>query len=550
VSQLYTLPALPSITWPEPIETAYQMQTPEAPRVPGARRPDITAPARLLIASVVQLAEARSHGAITWLADVFRTSRQTIYAIGERAVAGPIEAATGEPAQVESSPHRLERAALTLLVPGGTSLRPTLACLDELLGQARSVGWLAELVDEAGARAGAALERADFSACRPMIAARDELYFDGLAHLLTLDTQSLAIVGGHVETNVDADTWGVALALAEERTGGRIVALAEDGARYFPRSIDAACRLLDAPWGPTVQKDLWHLLDHVGQAVVDAERSALAALERAEAKARSVAPGFWVLADPTDDGVKEHAQAEARIQEADTIRTAAGLLRAGTALVDARTDRILERQTAEWAMEVVVEGLRRSGGRPGRALAGTIARQREELLTFHDWLELDLAPWRARAEAHFDEAELVELFERAVARVWRLEREATNGHPSPSALRRARVRLRSLCQNDPEADALAEALHALLERVVRTSSAVECINSLLRAYLWARRTFKNRRTAQRWLNLFVLWHNMRRFQRGKREGQSPFELAGVRVTDPDGNETDDWLAAMGYPAAA
>ena len=57
-------------------------------------------------------------------------------------------------------------------------------------------------------------------------------------------------------------------------------------------------------------------------------------------------------------------------------------------------------------------------------------------------------------------------------------------------------------------------------------------------------------SAQRFLNLLILWHNMRPFERGKRKGKSPFRLAGVRVFDPDGNETDDWLAALGYPAAA
>jgi len=43
---------------------------------------------------------------------------------------------------------------------------------------------------------------------------------------------------------------------------------------------------------------------------------------------------------------------------------------------------------------------------------------------------------------------------------------------------------------------------------------------------------------------------MRPFERGKRAGKSPFQIAGVRVFDPDGNETLDWLAALGYPAAA
>jgi hypothetical protein len=43
---------------------------------------------------------------------------------------------------------------------------------------------------------------------------------------------------------------------------------------------------------------------------------------------------------------------------------------------------------------------------------------------------------------------------------------------------------------------------------------------------------------------------MRPFERGKRAGQSPFALAGVTVYSPDGRPTDDWLEALGYPAAA
>jgi hypothetical protein len=35
---------------------------------------------------------------------------------------------------------------------------------------------------------------------------------------------------------------------------------------------------------------------------------------------------------------------------------------------------------------------------------------------------------------------------------------------------------------------------------------------------------------------------MRIFERGKRQGKSPYQIAGI---DPD---ADDWLALIGYPA--
>jgi len=143
------------------------------------------------------------------------------------------------------------------------------------------------------------------------------------------------------------------------------------------------------------------------------------------------------------------------------------------------------------------------------------------------------------------------LFERRVSRAWRLSQAVISGarHLRPAA-KRAEAEVESLCQNDLRAAQLAESLVDLLDDIVRTSSASECVNSILAHYLWARRHFKNRITAQYYLNLVILWHNMRRFKQGKRKGKSPFEIAGVRVFDPDGNETDDWLTALGYPPAS
>ena len=89
-----------------------------------------------------------------------------------------------------------------------------------------------------------------------------------------------------------------------------------------------------------------------------------------------------------------------------------------------------------------------------------------------------------------------------------------------------------------------------LDEAVRSTSPVETINSILARYLYVHKGFPDATSARRYLNLIVLWHGMRRFDRGRRQGQSPFEIAGVRIFDPAGNPTDDWRAALGYPAAA
>ncbi len=91
---------------------------------------------------------------------------------------------------------------------------------------------------------------------------------------------------------------------------------------------------------------------------------------------------------------------------------------------------------------------------------------------------------------------------------------------------------------------MATYLMHILDAAGHTSSLVECINGLLKSFLNNRRAFHNRDTARAYLNLFVLWHNMRVYERGKRAGKSPYQWARI---DPG---TDDWLELLGYPATA
>ena len=499
------------------------------------------------------MGEDQPRGMITWLADVLATSRETIYTIGAAwsakaaMEAAPAEAASGP----EERRRRIARVALTLLVPGAMRLRGVQECLGSLHGMRRSLGWLSELVDEAGQRAGAVLEAADWTAAGEMIAARDELFFDDLAWLLTVDARSHAILSGYVETGVDAGVWGLSLALDQERTGFQVVGLSEDEASWYEASVGIAQRHLDSPLRLAVQKDVWYLLRRARQTARDAERIALAALEAAEKKARRLRPGFWAIYDFDSDWQQAHAAADRAIWRADQIRIAVDLLTEVLELVDRRTGQILDRDTAEGYLQLIIQHLRATGGKLVASLADALDRQATELLTFHDWLVMDLAGWRKRAQAHFDDVELVGLFERAVARAWQRARAVTNGarHQQPHA-RRATAVVDGLCQDDSVARQLAEALDQLLDGTVRTSSACENVNSILRAYLWGRRAFKNRRTAQNWLNLLILWYNLHVFRRGKREGHSPFALAGVVVHTPDGEPTTDWLAALGYAPAA
>ena len=68
-----------------------------------------------------------------------------------------------------------------------------------------------------------------------------------------------------------------------------------------------------------------------------------------------------------------------------------------------------------------------------------------------------------------------------------------------------------------------------LDNIIQASSMVENINSILRPYL---NNSKNQIT-QEFLNLFVFYHNHRRYKAGKRKGKTPMEIFTNRRQEKD-----------------
>ena len=562
--EMYSTLAFSPSAWPEPMESVYQALPASGPVPRNARRRDIRLGDRLFMGAVLAIPRRWRYGAVTWLADVYCTSRQTVYdiagnvhgAVGHAPAAAPAEVPPATtPIKDEAAPithNQLARAALTLRFPGGTSLRPMETCLEELLGTARSPAWLSIFLSEAGERAGRVLDEADWSAVKPFIATRDEKFFHDRAYLLTVEPQSMAVVSGHVEDGVDGDRWAVSLALDQDRIDHAIIGLAEDAAKWYPSSLTEAAALLDTPHLMPVQKDVFHVLARARQTLTDLERTALKKLATAEKKATRHKSGMWLIRKGQFDSWEAaHAAADAALDRAQALHVWVDCLHDAFEVVELGSGAIRDAETATWYLEQILSALETIDDQRVRSLAGYIRHEQHQLFTFLEWLDVGLAPWRQSAAEHFGDPDLALLFERAVARTWRRHQGVTNGQGNlRRAARLAQAEVDRLCHHDGRARRLALELTALLEVVVRTSSASECFNSLLAHFLWTKRSFPDRLSAQRFLNLLILWHCMRPFQRGKRKDFSPFQLAGVRVFDPDGNETDDWMTALGYPAAA
>ncbi|MBM4036387.1 MAG: hypothetical protein FJ291_32020 [Planctomycetes bacterium] len=88
------------------------------------------------------------------------------------------------------------------------------------------------------------------------------------------------------------------------------------------------------------------------------------------------------------------------------------------------------------------------------------------------------------------------------------------------------------------ADETELAVIEAVDRAVRSSSSVECVNSRIRLVQVARK-----RLGEDFLYLLAVYHNMHSFGRGSvREGNTPAELAGIVLP------TSDWIELLDYDA--
>ena len=86
-----------------------------------------------------------------------------------------------------------------------------------------------------------------------------------------------------------------------------------------------------------------------------------------------------------------------------------------------------------------------------------------------------------------------------------------------------------LCQKlDPNWRASYRLVAAVLSQTVRASSAVECMNSVLRMHQSRHRTL-----TQGMLDLKRLYWNCRMFRGGKRKGRCPYEHMGLKLPSYD-----------------
>lgn len=544
---LYPEAAKNEVCWPEPLESTYQLlgggaATELAPKLPHLGLADV------LFMTLVMLLprERRPWGMVTWMAITFGLSRPGLYALTRRTqerlmrpeatllAALPDKQREGA---IVVSPERLVRTALTAAFPGKVALRPMQQILEAAFDQSPSVGWLSERLTEAGERAGQVLSQIDTSPLGTVIVARDETFFDEYPLLLVIDPVSSTILQAKVAPDRQAETWGIVLLMVQGQ-GATLGGVVEDMARMYDHSLREAELELD------VQKDTWHIERDGAKLQRELERAALKASGQVmELEKKLLRAWDEQLFD--EKYIPAVAKEERLCAQHSAFSLWLSHLYDALEVVDLRSGEIRDRATNGWLLEECLSAFEQIAHEGVSRWVRSLRRHQEQLLTCLDWLSAALIPFEEALTQALPDEQGRRHFIALVARTWRLQQSLINGHPTfTSRTRQSESTLAALCADSPALTDFAHRLRQILDGALRASSLIENINGLLKQFLLNRRSFRNAQTLQHYLDLFTLWHNMRVYERGKRQGKSPYQLAGIQTP------SDDWLTLLGYPPAA
>jgi hypothetical protein len=379
-------------------------------------------------------------------------------------------------------------------------------------------------VEQCGSRAGRILKVLD-RACQAWVLTLclDEIFFHREPVLVAVEADSMTWVAGQRGPDRTGASWcrllqqwpGLERVVSDAGTGlGRGVKLLNEA-----RAAAAAAAQAEQPAVEPVQVGLdvfhteremqrivgrrWSQVEKLVEAAAQAEQEVDNAKRRgmdargAAARARAA----WGKAERACDAA---VQVEAAVEG---ITAALALVRADGQLNDRR-----------WAQQQITAALGQLAGEAWSKVRRLLNDART--LNHLDWMHEQL-----------EQAVPDPVLREAVVRLWywRGQLGRAHGRQQTHAVQMvvmAQLLCRRLSSEWPQA--YARVGH-ILTHTVRASSAVECMNSVLRMH-----QARHRQVSQGMLDLKRLYWNCRTFTHGKRRGTSPYQLLGI------GLPTDDW----------
>jgi len=463
------------------------------------RVPEFTLGQRL--EAVLQMLDPdRKWGLVSELAGLYSVSRTLLYELRNSARDAIVEAllphAAGRPEQLTTltvDKAFIDRTIAILPMLKG-SVRDIRLGLDLILGVSRSVGYVSETLAAAGEQA--MVYNHGLRVPLPILGEADEI-FQGRKPCLTLvDGRSFLVVNLTPAEARDGTTWGVTYLELVER-GIQFHDLACDGGTGLRAGVDEA--ELAIPLRP----DLFHLLQEAHCLTRRLESGAYKAIENAERARRADLEAQGIIRRPGRPLKIKVPLPEAETAEAKAIERFDNwcwlLSEVRLALEPITpTHGIVSVAETKATVETAVELLKDLNYPDITAFADNLQEKIPELLAPLAWLEQQLTPLLKEMDA--DTQTFI---------IWAWQhRQALNLNIDtdlPETLRSV------VCT-----------VWNTLGLFHRSSSLAESLHSWLRPYLQIHRGMP-----QWLLPVLQLFWNHHKFERGKRAGNSPLELAGV-----------------------
>lgn len=441
----------------------------------------------------------REWGAVTQLARRCGVSRTLLYKWRNRGIEAIAEALQPRPAgrPAQTAPLKVDRdfinRAIVLFPLLKGTVRDIHLGLRLLLGVSRSIGYISQTLMAASQRAQA--YHLSLRLPLPILGEADEIFQGRQPCLTVVDGRSFLVVNLTPAASRDATTWGLTFLELQER-GVHFHDLACDEGRGLQAGIREA--ELAIPLRP----DLFHLLQNAHRLTQRLEKAAYRAIVTADQARQADLEARGLIRRRGRPRKVRIPVAEAEAAEEQAIRVydlwcwLLGEIR--QALEPVSLGHLASVASSRADLETAVELMRELGHPEITAFADDLEEKIPQLLAPLEWLEQHLQPLLQGLDTQ-TQAFLL----------WAWE------HRQPLGL--------NLATDLPEeVQGVAKALWDILSLFHRSSSLAESLHSWLRPYLQIHRGMT------RWLlPLLQLFWNHHEFERGKRAGHSPLELAGV-----------------------
>ena len=468
------------------------------------RRPDLTPQTRIEIVRLAWLHQG-VYGKMTQIAQAYWISRTFLYQLLLAANLQLEVLFSDEKLLFQKDHQHFEHLLLLLRLEGHCSLLSIAAILKALQYHPNSVGYLSQFFQSVGQTLPATLL---MSSKKLVFYLSDEIFAIHAPILVTIDAQSTAILKIELASDRSADTWKAHFEALEDHQFFSL-GMASDRGTGLVAGYQAACDL--ALW----VADYFHEFRDLFKVLHQLERKAYTAIVKEYDAARIFA------------NAKSESNLHTRLQHYDTAH------------------RACEQAIALYDQLAVLLHLLREALQlcSDHGKLRTQEDVRSDLKLLFDMIqELDCAaipktlkPIRNHIDdilVPFKQAEDIDAELRLVVPHDALDFLVMAWHHDHFAYQSGSKQQRDLqserdfwlaCAEGllgDEFDALKTLVFDKLNTIVRASSLVEMVNSLIRPYL---NSCKGQIT-QETLNLIMFYHNHRRYKSGKRQGKAPIEL--------------------------